>query len=624
MLDAITRNLSTAIELGMRNVARQRVVRDAVTLGIARDAETAPDADVAKTIMNFRANGENKRYIIDDQLLFDSVVSMSQNSLPAWVNVIFGKPAEFLRNMVTREPGFMIANMLRDTLAAHVTSGAKTIPVWDTVWNFRRGMDTLSKYGVVGGYDFRDDPDDVVKYIAGEARRRGIYMGDLSGAGEVMEMPLLKVFKRAWQITGQASTMSDAATRTAVYNDVLARTGNEAEAAFQALEVLNFSRRGRNGPLRAVFAAVPFLNARMQGLDVLWRTARGKHSADQGLTRGQVQHRAALRLAQLMALTALYYTMVSDEEEYKELTLQERDDYFTIPLKSVGIDEPLRIPIAFEIGILTKVIPERILDYIYGSTTERDIKESFKRQALVTTELDIFSNNAAFGPLYEVSINKNGYTNRNIVPIYMDNDIIPRMQRKAGTSETAILLTELIPEFISESLDISPLKVEHIINGYTGSLGRYAIQLLDSVSNQLGDFPDAPARRWTQFPVIQRFFGTTVGYGPREQLFKLKEEVDELTGTLRFLRQNGRLDEYRALLQARRNIYGIKGTVESLYDRVNSLRKQKEYIQRSDFYDAETKRERMDDIDRMTNEILSIIPQIKEKAELPAFGSPTK
>jgi hypothetical protein len=621
MLDAITRNLSTAIELGMRNVARQRVVRDAVTLGIARDADTAPDADISKTIMNFRANGENKRYIIDDQLLFDSIVSMSQNSLPAWVNVIFGKPAEFLRNMVTREPGFMIANMLRDTLAAHVTSGAKTIPVWDTVWNFRRGMDTLSKYGVVGGYDFRDDPDDVVKYIAGEARRRGIYMGDLSGAGEVMEMPLLKVFKRAWQITGQASTMSDAATRTAVYNDVLARTGNEAEAAFQALEVLNFSRRGNNGPLRAVFAAVPFLNARMQGLDVLWRTARGKHSADQGLTRGQVQHRAALRLAQLMALTALYYTMVSDEEEYKELTLQERDDYFTIPLKSVGIDEPLRIPIAFEIGILTKVIPERILDYIYGSTTERDIKESFKRQAMVTTELDIFSNNAAFGPLYEVSINKNGYTNRNIVPIYMDNDIIPRMQRKAGTSETAILLTELIPDFISESLDISPLKVEHIINGYTGSLGRYAIQLLDSVSNQLGDFPDAPARRWTQFPVIQRFFGTTVGYGPREQLFKLKEEVDELTGTLRFLRQNGRLDEYRALLQARRNIYGIKGTVEGLYDRVNSLRKQKEYIQRSDFYDAETKRERMDDIDRMTNEILSIIPQIKEKADLPAFSS---
>ena len=614
MLDAITRNLSTAIELGMRNVARQRVVRDAVTLGIARDADTAPDADVAKTIMNFRANGENRRYIIDDKLLFDSVVSMSQNSLPAWVNVIFGKPSEFLRNMVTREPGFIIANMLRDTLSAHVTSGAKTIPVWDTLWNFNSGMDKLAKYGVVGGYDFKDDPDDVVKFIASEARRKGIYMGDLSGAGEVMEMPLLKIFKKAWHISGQASTMSDAATRAAIYNDVLARTGNEAEAAFQALEVLNFSRRGQNPVFRAVFAAVPFLNARMQGLDVLWRTARGKHSADQGLTRGQVQHRAALRIAQLTALTALYYTLVSDEEEYNELTLQEKDDYFTIPLKSVGIEEPLRIPIAFEIGILTKVIPERILDLIYGQTSGRDVRESLVRQLAVTTELNLLSNNAALGPLYEAYVNKNGYTNRDIVPIWMDNDVIPEMQRKAGTSETAILM--------GETLGISPLKIDHITTGYAGSLGRYALQLLDSVSNQLGDFPVAPSKSWTQAPVIRRFFGTKEGYGPREELYKLKEEVDELTTTLSFLRGQGRLDEYRALLQARQNIYGIKGSVESLYDRVNSLRKQKEYIQRSDFYDADTKRERMDELDRITNEILSIVPQLKERANLSVWENP--
>ena len=43
----------------------------------------------------------------------------------------------------------------------------------------------------------------------------------------------------------EATTRADAATRKAVYDDVLARTGSEQEAAFQALESMNFGRRGR-------------------------------------------------------------------------------------------------------------------------------------------------------------------------------------------------------------------------------------------------------------------------------------------------------------------------------------------------------------------------------------------
>ena len=49
-----------------------------------------------------------------------------------------------------------------------------------------------------------------------------------------------------WDWSGDVSTKSDAATRNAVYKDVLARTGNEAEAIFQAMEIINFSRAGTN------------------------------------------------------------------------------------------------------------------------------------------------------------------------------------------------------------------------------------------------------------------------------------------------------------------------------------------------------------------------------------------
>ena len=59
------------------------------------------------------------------------------------------------------------------------------------------------------------------------------------------------MFKTLWDASGRLTTRSDAATRQAVYDEVYARTGNEAEAYFQAMEVLNFSRRGSNGVVKS-------------------------------------------------------------------------------------------------------------------------------------------------------------------------------------------------------------------------------------------------------------------------------------------------------------------------------------------------------------------------------------
>ena len=86
---------------------------------------------------------------------------------------------------------------------------------------------------------------------------------------------------------GQATTASDAATRKAVFQDVLKRTGgNVAEAQFQGLEVLNFGRRGYDPLAKILTAWIPFLNARIQGLDVINRASRGRYSSNKSLEKG--------------------------------------------------------------------------------------------------------------------------------------------------------------------------------------------------------------------------------------------------------------------------------------------------------------------------------------------------
>ena len=92
------------------------------------------------------------------------------------------------------------------------------------------------------------------------------------------ELSAFNLVGRAWDALGSATTASDSATRMAVYKDVLARTGNEAEALFQAMEVINFSRRGASPVFRTVTAAIPFLNARIQGLDVFTGRQPGLYS----------------------------------------------------------------------------------------------------------------------------------------------------------------------------------------------------------------------------------------------------------------------------------------------------------------------------------------------------------
>ena len=39
MLESITRNLSAAIDMGMQNIAQQRIVRDMTQLGTAREVK---------------------------------------------------------------------------------------------------------------------------------------------------------------------------------------------------------------------------------------------------------------------------------------------------------------------------------------------------------------------------------------------------------------------------------------------------------------------------------------------------------------------------------------------------------------------------------------------------------
>jgi len=598
LLEAITRNLDAAVSMGMKNVAQQRIVRDMVSLGLARETKDGSGSNVVR----FRVNGKKRNFIIDDPLMFESMQAIGSSGTEQMITAVVGAPSKLLREMITRDPGFMMVNMLRDTLSTYVTSGANFVPVIDTVKNSLSGVDALSSYGVVGGYDFKNDPEDLFKFFQKEIDIR-------SGKNTNV---IFKPFTTLWDTLGKATTASDAATRKAVFDDVLARTGNEAEAAFQALEVINFSRRGNSPLARMITAAIPFLNARFQGLDVFYRSARGRYGANKEMSKRKQQMIVAQRAAYLIGITGLYWMLVSDDEQYKEADEFTRDNNWLIP---TPWDVPAKIPIPFEVGLMFKTLPERALALGFDKTTPREAAESALRATTSTLEINPFGAQI-IAPLFEAGFNYNFYTGNPIVSPYVTKGMESAFQDRESTNELAKL--------VGQTFNISPLKVEHVMRGYTGTIGTYGMDAVDSIIRSPAFSGDSslemPSRTVFEYPIIKRFFANSKNSGAKEDFYELHSEIKKIVGTLNNLKKEGRVEEYQNYLVGREHLLGLRNNVNYVADRLSKIRKQRDSVMRSDLSPDE-KREIIDRLVEAEKDFLKITSVLKRKAELPVVNT---
>jgi len=601
LLDAITRNLDAAVSMGMRNVAQQRIVRDMNSLGLAREVTAG---QTGTNVINFRVDGKKRSFSIDDPLMYESMQSLDGGGMEKMLTSIVGAPSNILREMITRDPGFMIVNMMRDTLSSYVTSGASFIPVYDTVKNALSGVDALSAYGVVGGYDFSSDPDNIFEDFQKEMGRRGL--GD--GSGNMVTKPFIKL----WDTLGRMTTASDAATRKAVFDDVLARTGNEAEAAYQALEVINFSRRGNSPVARVVTAAIPFLNARFQGLDVFYRSAAGQYNANKDMSKRKQQQVFTTRALTLAGLTGLYWILVSDDDQYKEADEFTRDNNWLIPTPW-GV--PAKIPIPFEVGLMFKTFPEKALAVAFDKSTGREAAQSAFTGLTGTLAINPFGAQIV-KPFIEAGFNYNMYTGNAIVSKYLDGNLQDAFIDRTSTNELA--------RTVGEMLDVSPLKVEHVMRGYTGTIGTYILGAVDEVLRSpalTGDKElQMPSRPVTEFPIMKRFFANSKNAGAKEDFYELNAEIKKIVGTLSDLKRDGRMDVYKRYLEGREHLVGMKGNVSYIAEKLSKIRKQRDQIMRSNL-SADDKRERIDLLQEAEKKFLRATSILKKKADLPVFDT---
>jgi hypothetical protein len=353
--------------------------------------------------------------------------------------------------------------------------------------------------------------------------------------------------------------------------------------------VMNFNRKGSSPVVRILTAAIPFLNARIQGLDVFYRAAMGTNVS---ANAEAMQKAFFVRGATLMALSCAYFLAVSDDDEWKKQEQETKDNYWILP----GIG---KFPTPFEVGFLFKTMPERIMAYTLKDDTGQDLMASMQRGLLNTFAFNPIPQVAK--PFVEYSANYNFFTGRPIVGQGMEG-LEPQYQIGPNTTQSM--------EWLGKQLGMSPIKLEQLYGGFTGTMGLYALSMFDSVLQTQSNSPHA-SKRFEQLPVIKRFAADPEARGNITQYYELKKAVDAAVQTQNYLLKAGNPEEFADFMEKNKGLLAIKPYISSVEKTMKQMRETRKLIQGAEM-SADEKRDTLTAIGQAENNLNQNIQTVKK------------
>jgi hypothetical protein len=471
-------NTSLLVDMALKNMATRNTAFVLQEMGVAKMNPGMGGAN--PNTIRFKRDGKDYHAVINTKVKEDLfgdiptelvVTGMEgiKATMPAGISLL-GIPATWLRRFVTRDPRYAIRQVFRDSMAAVLTTGADFTPVVDTFKEMARmkksgAIANLQSKGVIGGQVITGSSDDQITILT-----------QLASGKFGWEMAMAKL--------DELAMMGDAATRVSMYNSFIKQGLSEREATLATLEAMNFSRRGVSPSVMYANTLIPFFNAGVQGLDVLYRAARGRMNENERL---RVKQKLIARGLMMWGFTFFYAAVMSDDETYENANPEERYGNWFVPTP-VGT---FRVPIPFELGLVFKGTAEGASRLLFSDDKAGDVADAMRKLALRSIPIDI---PATIKPAVEIALNKSFFTDRPIVQENLEG--LPRsMQVKPTTPE--------ILKFLAE-LGIPPLQTEHVIRAYTGSLLIGLLRIPDAALG-LGDV-SKPTMRVSDVPILGGLF----------------------------------------------------------------------------------------------------------------------
>ena len=499
IFSGMVQNTSFLIHAAVRNMQTGNVANILQDMDLAKVVKGPGPRDVYTA--RFKYRGEDYHAILDNDAFPENipadVVIMGlqgiKTAIPTMVKAM-ALPVRLLRKGITRIPTYALRQLQRDSIHAWMTTGGNFSMVLDTYKEFAKSLKgtteteaKLSRAGAISSMLQTGDSEDFARILR-----------DITSGGSGMS------WNKAMSKLDALGMKADAATRSAVYNEYRKRGFSHLESILASAESMNFARRGTSSSLHWISSMVPFFNSAIQGMDSLYRAARGKAAFQD---RMDIQRKLLKRGALMAAMTAAYSMVMQDDDTYKNATTSERARSWFVPVPGGGT---LALPIPFEAGLIFKTIPEMIVNLLAGDTKARDAYQALKAQLLTSVPLDLPT---LIKPATELLANHSFFTDSPIESL-REERLPPSMRVRSETTELAKLL--------GKAEVLSPLQIEHLVKGYTGSIGMLVMNAANVVLRPFTaqEGVDRPTREITQMPFIKSMFQPEDGRGMIESAFR--------------------------------------------------------------------------------------------------------
>jgi len=520
------RSIALLTRMGMRNATVKDTAYMLKKLGMASAIRQGPKPSGAE-YMAFKQDGipmyvkiDNDAFGVPAELVIKGLEGI-KTTLPAAIRLM-GLPADLLRYTVTRMPTYALRQVIRDPLSMFMTGNMNSTPIVSSI------KQLISMQGGKSPTEAQLMQSGVINsnIFTGDSRDLDIFMRKILNGDSTWTKALSRLDALAMQ--------GDAASRAVLWEESKKQGFTDIEADLRVLESMNFSRRGLSPSMLALNQMIPFFNAQVQGLDVLYRSMTGKMPYAQRL---DMQKKMLQRGALVAAMSVIYAAFMQDDEAYQKATPEERNMYWFVYVP--GTEKPLRVPIPFEVGYMFKALPEMLYNVMAGDTTTKQAAQAFGAFVKNSTPLSIPQ---GVKPLIEIAANKNFFTGL---------DIESQAERRLTPEERVRQDTTEFSRILGQAGVLSPVQIESLIRGYTGSMGVLFASLANPILRPFGgeERPEGPAKEWTDSPLIKSMFQPVDGRGLKQAAYDIVEEAQQASQTYKEMLKQGRRADAQAFLQ---------------------------------------------------------------------------
>lgn len=262
-----------------------------------------------------------------------------------------------------------------------------------------------------------------------------------------------------------------------------------------------FHRAGFGGPAaKNINSVQPFFLAHLNGLE---QTARsqfgiGKTIGGDEFSAWQFTAKAAAMVTLPMLGNWLYN---KDEDWYKAAPEWQKDNGLLINVGAKNDPTVMFIPMPPLLGLLYGGMPRRLLERFVGDNpgATKGLFGSIGASLAPPAGTLLYS---AFTPLMEHFFNKSFFTGR---PIVSDSqkEMLPAEQFTPWSTATSKSLSKFFTNIVGERGAMGPTQIDHLIQGYGGTLGIGGVRAAEAALKAAGVIKDnGPAPKMSDWPLL--------------------------------------------------------------------------------------------------------------------------